>query len=226
MIGSEVAHTKTHHLSLTTLKELTREYGVVNHHCNRYKTSTEQDLHVFPHIKTMHLDYYFSYAYILVVTDTTESEYVFKTFSREALKENDEGKKKNIVSAKWKELYSHILLYYHDFLDGQDELTVNNKLGAHSGKKKGLNDMGSSSLKTLPIIFRAGWEMRNAHTLFDYIVKQLKHDIDAAKVCAGWRMPYGDGIFGGYPCNIDDLKRERDKFEEFCNILFFQHGQK
>jgi hypothetical protein len=81
-------------------------------------------------------------------------------------------------------------------LDGQDEqLTVNNRLGAHSGKKKGLNDMGSSSLKTLPIIFRAGWEMRNAHTLFDYIVKQLKHDIDAAKVCAGWRMPYKSRFF-------------------------------
>ena len=98
-----------------------------------------------------------------------------------------------------------------------DELT--HGLCSHSGKTYSIREMGRY-LSPIYIIFRAGWEMRNAHTMFDYLVKDVHHDITAAKLCAGSTIKWFDEIWGVYNSSIADLKVELDQFDSFCCHLF------
>ena len=51
-------------------------------------------------------------------------------------------------------------------------------LHPHSGKKFAVRPMGRE-LNPIYVIFRAGWEVRNSHTLFDYLVnKDVAQDHD------------------------------------------------
>jgi hypothetical protein len=174
------------------------------------------------------MDYYFGAAYNMVVSDTSSSMFVFKKFSKAALREDSDTKKASHVSNCWKEVFNQLINQYQGYreygnlADEEGEVwTINLQLGAHSGKKRALNEMANSSLQPLAIIFRGGWEMRNVHTLFDYIYQKEKHDINAAKVCAGWKFRYADSYYGGYPVDIEDITDGKDKFGAFVGRLFY-----
>ena len=95
-------------------------------------------------------------------------------------------------------------------------------LCSHSGKKFAVRLMGRF-LNPLYVIFRAGWEVRNANTIFDYMTREVHHDIEAAKVSAGWKTKLDEQIYGGYPNDKEDLSIAKEKFDAFCTCLFSTH---
>ena len=68
--------------------------------------------------------------------------------------------------------------------------------------------------------FRAGWQVRNFHSAFDYIINSKKKDSISGKVLAGWNYEKGSDITTGYPPNIDGIKSKKCKFIAFTNELF------
>ena len=202
---------------------------------NNYKQSTHQFMHVFPHISLWHLDYYFAMSVFLATSDAT-SDFLFPTFGELSQKSNKEGKKdtSGIVKHFTHDCLNKCVAYFNEkirnegpsedlFAELPDSLTDN--LCSHSPKKLAVNLMGRE-LTPVYVIFRAGWAVRNAHTLFDYLIKDVVHDIKAAKVCAGWTSKWYDDIWGGFTNKLTDLKTDRDKFIPFCKALFkYQHDR-
>jgi orotate phosphoribosyltransferase len=86
--------------------------------------------------------------------------------------------------------------------------------------------MGASPLKIVDIIFRAGWQVRNVHTVFDYLQREGVNDLEAAKACAGWITKINDRIWGGYTNKLEDLTDNVEKFQKFCSVLFHDDGLK
>lgn len=138
-------------------------------------------------------------------------DYIFPNFAKEANKENVHGRKKTSgISSLWGTSYEKLIKYWDALAEhlptdpaGEIILKPSRNLCSHSGKKFAVRTMGSCS--PVVIIFRAGWEMRNAHTLFDYLIRDQQHDVEAAKVLAGWTNTYSGGIWGGIPPHPDDL---------------------
>lgn len=189
---------------------------------NNYKQGTMQTMHVFPHASLWHLDYYFSHAVFFACSDHS-GEYVYPTFGEQAAKESSQTNKKDssrIVKhftdclsccVKWfKENRDRMRTRFNDLTHG---------ICSHSSKKYAVREMGRE-LNPIYVIFRAGWAVRNAHTLFDYLVKDVVHDIKAAKICAGWTAHWFGGIWGGCTNSVDDLTVEEEKFMPFCHCLF------
>lgn len=158
--------------------------------------------------------YYFSLGYMLVMWEE-DSDYLFPDFGRKVAVANANSKQDSQVSKYWTQRFTEELTYYTEqytpeLRENDTALGyINPKLSVHCGKKRGINEMGSSDLASLPMIFRGGWEMRNVHTLFDYIHKQEK--LDAAKTIAGWKQKYNGNIFGGYPPCLNDISEEKRK---------------
>ena len=82
------------------------------------------------------------------------------------------------------------------------------------------------SLNAIYVIFRAGWTIENAHTLFDYLIRDVHHDIQAAKACAGWSTKYHDEVWGGYSNQMGDLDAsDQELFDRFTTNIFACHEQ-
>lgn len=199
---------------------------------NNHKQSSHQFMHLFPHISLWQLDYYFAMSVFWACSDCT-SDFLFPTFGDKSQKSNDDGKKDSSGIVKhFTACLNHCVELFNAVM-GTDapsedlfaELPekITEHICSHSGKKYSVNLMGRE-LNPVYIIFRAGWAVRNAHTLFDYLIKDVVHDIKAAKVCAGWTSKWYDEIWGGFTNKLTDLKTEREKFIPFCKILFqYQH---
>ena len=99
-------------------------------------------------------------------------------------------------------------------------MTIKKEMCSHTGKKYSVNVM-SRLLSPLLCIFRAGWDLKNANTIFDYLVKEAVNDIEAAKACAGWTAEFQGKIFGGFTNRLSDLPpSDRQSFINFCRQLF------
>jgi len=195
-----------------------------------------QTMHVFPHIELWQLDFYFSLAVFWAISDggTSEDDYAYPTFGENARKENEDNKKKSSGIVKhftsclagcvnWFNNHRTLMEQTDDMDELPQELT--DGICSHSGKKYAVREMGRE-LSPVYVIFRAGWAVRNAHTLFDYLVKDVCHDVKAAKICAGWHTKWFDDIWGGINNSIEDLSCEREKFIPFCEALFiFEVGK-
>ena len=189
-----------------------------------------QKMHVFPHRQLWQLDYYFCLAVFWALSDGT-SDFVYPTFGEQAMKEKNEKKDSSGIVKHFTGCLNTCISFFEkckgtmyeetDTLDLPEELT--DGLCSHSGKKYAVREMGRA-LSPVYIIFRAGWAVRNAHTLFDYLVKDVVHDIKAAKICAGWNTKWFDEIWGGFNNTVEDLTCETEKFLPFCQNLFtYQH---
>ena len=201
---------------------------------NNYKQSTHQFMHVFPHISLWHLDYYFAMAVFWATSDAT-SDFLFPTFGQLSQKTNKEGKKDTSGIVKhFTNCLNKCVEYFNTYIrkdtptedlfaELPNDLTEN--LCSHSPTKHAVNLMGRE-VTPVYVIFRAGWAVRNAHTIFDYLIKDFVHDVKASKVCAGWTSKWFDDIWGGYTNRLTDLKTERGKFRPFCQALFkYQHDR-
>lgn len=162
-------------------------------------------------------------------------DFLFPTYGPIALKEKD-GKVDSKVSDTWSAAFETILSLHGqyenlvDSSDGDEDFlvmaatsvgSINSRLGSHHGKKGANVAMsGSTGAAGLPQIFRSGWEVRAAHSLFDYIFGTCKMDTESGKVLAGWRANYGGQTFGGYPPEAKDIADERDKLLLFVKHLF------
>ena len=244
--GNEIAYLRHCDIKPVLIEEeFQNNYTLASVYVNIWKQSSSQDCHICPHVDCWQLDWYFSNAVLLAVAGVTnQSDYVCPTYGARADKE-DKRKKKNSsgVSSLWTEKFKVIVEYFDKIRQVQDAdaagLNTSNidasqllgggsfgKITSHAGKQYAVQNMGASPLKIFQIIFRAGWEVRNAHTLFDYLQRESVHDLEAAKACAGWRTKLFDQIYGGYTNSLEDLTECVEKFELFCAVLFHDDGTK
>jgi hypothetical protein len=114
--GSEIAHTRHEHVTTTLLDEMIMKCKVLQHYCNRFKTGTIQDLHVFCHKERWQMDYYFSAAYCYVMCGGAQgNDFVFPTFAKQAMKEDAAQKKTSKVANHWKDKFKLILNYWTNY---------------------------------------------------------------------------------------------------------------
>ena len=148
-----------------------------------------------------------------------DQEYLFPDFARKALLENKNKKKDSKVSCLWSDLFKLIYSLALDYeTNYSTSFELNPNLSSHCGKKRSNYIMGESDLGPIAQIFRAGWEMRNVHTLFDYITGTENSDKRAGKVISGWNFKVGDSYYGGYPPALQDIV-DRPELVSFCTLL-------
>jgi hypothetical protein len=97
---------------------------------------------------------------------------------------------------------------------------INPSLTSHHGKKGANQEMAESDVGGFAQIFRAGWEVKTAHSVFDYIMGTVNLMKSAGKSLAGWSFKYCGTIIGGYPPVLEDIVTEVEKVEAFFNLLF------
>lgn len=203
---------------------------------NNFKQAgTSQEMHVFPHISGWYRDFYFAMAYSFALQNE-KSNFLFPRFHQEASKTTKEGDNDSTgVSNVWKRqldlVTNHVEEAYlifkelveKELLKDDPRFTVG--LCSHSPKKYAIRTM-AMDLTALFIIFRAGWKIDNAHTLFDYLTRNGIYDIKAGKVCAGWTAKLDGEIFGGYNNIVSDLDREdHELFRSFTQHLFWAQSE-
>ena len=205
---TEVSYTKKENLSLISCNEHGAPFKVIGSGLDRHKTGTSGEHHIFPHVNNPFLCFYLTLAYTLVVSSGISSQYVLKTFSEEALKEDENGKKKvGAASERFGRLISKLLQSWAEFSSKAeskwsdvfeelgDDFDINPDLGSHCAKKRGINRMAECQLEAFAIIFRGGWETRNLHTLFDYLFGNKQQDRNAGKVSLFVGVTYIDMSF-------------------------------
>ena len=221
--GSEIACSRHDCVTVGSLDEVNVKYNVLQHRCNRFKTGVLQDLDVFPHKESWEMCYYFSGAYNLIMQNGYGGDFVYPKFGEKALNENEHEKKNSLVSKLWTDAFKTVVAYYYehyqDIMETYEDFELNLKLGAHSGKKRGLEQMNDSILNPISLIFRGGWEIRNVHSLFDYIFQKKAQDIEAGKSGAGWKFKYGNSIYGGYPADLVDISDPPETVSKRSEIL-------
>ena len=70
------------------------------------------------------------------------------------------------------------------------------------------------------ITFSCGWDQKNLHTMFDYVVRSLKNDLVAGKSIASWCLQLCGEIIGGYPPMMEDISTDKEKISAFFHLLF------
>ena len=100
---------------------------------------------MFPHKYCMASDFYFAFAYFLVMDVNAENEWLFPQYACNTV--SDSGKMESKASTDWKNHYkSHIVETYDGYvkefvisnekLKESNVLSLNKNLVSHSGKKK------------------------------------------------------------------------------------------
>jgi hypothetical protein len=254
--GNEVAFLRHSDITPASIEEeFENTYTLASVFVNIWKQSSSQECHICPHVDCWQLDWYFSNAVLLAVAGAAnKTDYVCPAYGRRANKEDKRQKKNSSgVSSLWTETFKWIVQYFKEIkkaeaaaaaaAEASDDLEPHDKsehhesakllavgsfgkITSHAGKQYAVQNMGKSDLKMMQIVFRAGWEVRNVHTIFDYLQREGVHDLEAAKACAGWRTKLFDRIYGGYTNRLEDLTDSRPKFEEFCLVLFHEDGTK
>eukprot|EP00980_Cylindrotheca_fusiformis_P003725 scaffold824_cov129-Cylindrotheca_fusiformis.AAC.5 len=202
---NEIASLRHEHISVVTKQEdFQRSYHMAQVQLNNWKQATCQDLHVFPHIDSWFMDFYFASAVFLSVSGEA-SPYLCPSFAKTVVTYGTSNKTNTSgVSRYWSSCLAQLRKYHQST---QDELTgdiligIAEKLCCHSGRKHVIEEMGQANIST-----RA-------------------QDVEAAKSIAGWRTKFnGDAIWGGYPNEVEDLTVAREKFEPFLLQLFHTHA--
>ena len=241
--GSEVALIQHKNVTLDTPEDMQEEgpsaapVGVFAVKFWRVKTHTESSsLSIFPHRDDMRLDWYFLWAYLLVMMDDY-SENLFPTFYKKAADHGDNPDKatKN-VSKFFMDLMKKFIGAVAGFANSEGgqvftELSlvqgIQAGLSMHSGKKAAVNQaVENANLATTWICYRAGWVVKMIHSIFDYLVNSPANDRQVGKALSGWKIKNANGdVGGGYPPRIRDAMgisaEDSLKLEKFRNCLFY-----
>ena len=102
-------------------------------------------------------------------------------------------------------VYTKISARYAEILDTELNFDTNMSLFSklkpthgHGSKKLGVGILDTSPMiQSTWTCFRAGWNMRNCHTIFDYLFANPKSDQRCARVLSGWSVPDFIGQVGG-----------------------------
>jgi hypothetical protein len=242
--GNEVAFLRHSDITPTHIEEdFQNKYTLASVFVNIWKQTSSQECHLCPHIDCWQLDWYFSDAVLLAVAGSSNhTDFVCPAYGARANKEDKRQKKNSSgVSSLWTEKFREIVKYFDEIREGEagdasdSEPSASAKLlgggsfgkiTSHAGKQYAVQNMGASPLKIVDIIFRAGWQVRNVHTVFDYLQREGVNDLEAAKACAGWITKINDRIWGGYTNKLEDLSDSVEKFQKFCSVLFHDDGLK
>jgi hypothetical protein len=229
--GNEVAFLRHSHVTPVSIEgNFQNTYTLASVFVNIWKQTSSQDCHICPHIDSWQLDWYFSNAVLLAMTGhVNETEYVCPAYGARASKEDHRQKKNGSgVSSLWTDKFKSMVQFFEGLKEGQEGEWLLaggsfQKISSHAGKQYAVQNM-SSNCNVVQIIFRAGWDVRNLHTLFDYLQREKVHDLEAAKACAGWQTKLNDSIYGGYTNKVEDLTVRPDLFYGFCQVLFHNDG--
>jgi hypothetical protein len=232
--GNEVAFLRHSDIKPASIEEdFQNTYTLASVYVNIWKQTSSQQCHICPHVDCWQLDWYFSNAVLLAVAGASnETDYVCPTYGARANKEDHCHKKNSSgVSSLWTDKFKLIKQFFDEIREGQAgdcwllEGKSFGKISSHAGKQYAVQNMGRIC-KVVQIIFRAGWDVRNVHTLFDYLQRESVHDLEAAKACAGWKTKLYDSIYGGFTNKVGDLTVCVEKFDAFCSVLFHDDGTK
>ena len=82
--------------------------------------------------------------------------------------------------------------------------------------------MCSHSHLAMPMIcFRAGFDKKNLHSLYDYCMKDAVNDRRCGMVLAGWTNTNNEGnMRGGFPPVLEDVSTQHNKLPSFVKHLF------
>ena len=223
--GSEVALNHISHMGILDQYEGQDYYEIIYSDIRRFKTGQKQRLPLFIHRDRWEECWYTSLIYNIIMMDSKDFQngYIFPTFSRHALRTSSETKSDSKVSSYWRECFQAV---YTDL--SHLNIQINQKLTSHCGKKGANQHMAElNSVSPLAQIFRSGWEVRNIHSLFDYVIGTPRLMQQAGKAVSNWTTKVGDLVIGGKPptlnCLLDDP--DFDKAQEFVNLIFKFDGE-
>ena len=104
--GSEIAVGKKSSSKTKTVHEPHIEYSCLQQQVDRLKTDHENSQHMYCHKNSMFQDFYFTYLYLLVLDENSDSNYIFPTFADKVLVKNQNGK--TVVDSRVSEVFSSI----------------------------------------------------------------------------------------------------------------------
>ena len=212
-------------LRITQQEDMGQKYDVISVDMERTKTGSAMAPHfLYPHRDKVVFDAYFAMAYIMVMDDRTDEDFLFPDFADKM--SNSEGD----INSKTSKLFNSYVEWISDISYGYGDESADDldkrlvaipNLKAHSMKKAGVNEL-ADHLDFHTFLFCCGWMARNLHTAFDYIFNNEKKDSACGKVLAGWLMVDSNGKRrGGYPSKTQ-MDHESDKFDSFVCFLLFK----
>ena len=217
--GSEVALLRLENLTSHTVNEYNHQYDILQVLLKRHKNHKEQLLPIYPHRDNFMEDWYFSLIYSYIMQDHN-SDYLCPTFASKAGTLLDD-KFDSQVSQYWKKMFVELFP-----LAVAWERSLNPNLSSHHGKKGSTQKMAEThAVSGLAQIFRAGWEVRGFHSLFDYVVGSLVMAHQAGKAVAGWSCKQGDNIVGGMPPVTSDVTSNVEQFRTFVGYIFARDSE-
>lgn len=210
----------------------------------RTKTSSQdKNVSIFPHRNHFLLDWYFVFAYSLVLRNSSQSKgCLFPSFYEEAKKDAEsrrdtEKQPRSKASGMWNRIFIKIMELSDAFDDviaailksrcGIPSVSPNKDLSSHSGKRRAVELADQHPLiKTTWLCFRAGWKMKMVHTIFDYLRASLSNDRQVGRQLSEWSTLDEHGrLGGGRPPILECLNLHPDlphlhKVFEFSRSLF------
>ena len=207
----------------------------------RPKTLMRQDISIFPQKRHMLRDWYFNFAYYLVMADYTTSKYLFPTMAEKAGAELDEDDERPRAKSKVSQFFKEVVHKLTDLAqsfnaDGveadSDVLkcakNINPNVSMHSQKRLAVNYASENSfISSIWTCFRAGWAVKTLNTIFDYLNPLPTNDRKVGRVTADWTTPdYHGNISGGYPPRVNIPSVDQGKMNIFCKALFMKWESK
>ena len=215
---SEIGLLKKTNMKVTEKAEFTSLYSVMRAELDKQKTQEHQNLDVFPHRDSYLHDIYFSWGYYLIMSDD-QSDFLYPTFAKYAAKVNPSNEQtKSQVSTLWDRCFQTLLKLCEEY----DDVHINKILTSHHGKKGSAQWLAENHTNPLGTIFRAGWELRTAHSIFDYVLGKQMLVSECGKTLAGWTNTFGNKVTGGIPPTTEIIA-EKVKIDLFMSVLFRYH---
>ena len=106
---------------------------------------------------------------------------------------------------------------FGNFLEDSNFDPLIEYLQSHYQKKDIVNDMAKGNIPMHALIFLCGWDKKSLQIIFSCIFTSLSNVMICGNNLAHWIFNISNGIYGGVPTTIDDIKRTW--FGEFvCQI--------
>ncbi len=101
---------------------------------------------------------------------------------------------------------------------------INPRLSSHSSKKHAVNLANEvPAIKPTWLCYRAGWLIRAAHTIFDYLIPKAQNDRQVARAFSGWTSTDSRGnLGGGHPPMLSSLACHQQHGSEATRNAFVE----
>jgi hypothetical protein len=251
--GSEVARSLFKNLQLCKPDEfqgLDNNEVVCSFFFWRDKVQAPQNFSLFNHQHDFLQDWYFSLAYSMLMNRQPGCicDNIFPTMS--AFRNRTESGREASVSKKYKEVLNVLIRDMKSMLEHQNAesetqeatadngqpaairtsvvptpIAINSNLSSHSAKRFAVNEANRSPmLRHTWITSWAGWVMKAAHTIYDYLDDSLGHESQCNLYINGWCVPDHLGRYrGGRPPSFNCLNEADDGYSDQIGEAFLRH---